>query len=142
MYRILLPVDSNEESALMTAKTVENLPGQVDELAVTILNIHEPVEVSSSEGGQISSEEWYDETDFPKSVKEVAAYLEELGTPVEMRREHAEPAETIIKVANEVEADQIVMTGRKHSPVGKVLFGSVTQSVLLNADVPVNVVPA
>lgn len=46
-------------------------------------------------------------------------------------------AEKLIEYADDHDASYIVMGGRKRSAVGKVLFGSVTQSVLLNADVPV-----
>jgi nucleotide-binding universal stress UspA family protein len=35
--------------------------------------------------------------------------------------------------------DHIVMGGRKQSPTGKMLFGSVTQSLILHTDVPVTV---
>lgn len=47
------------------------------------------------------------------------------------------PAEEILDYATEVDARYLVIGGRKRSPVGKALFGSVTQSVLLEADRPV-----
>jgi nucleotide-binding universal stress UspA family protein len=141
MYRILLPVDSDKARAMSAAKVIGKIPIEPNDIAITILNIHEPVEVSGSEGGPISSEDWYDEGDMPESVTKVAAFFEDLGATVELRREHAEPAGTILDVATEIDADNIVMSGRKRSPVGKVIFGSVTQSVLLDADRPVTVVP-
>ncbi|WP_121740882.1 universal stress protein [Natronorubrum halophilum] len=52
------------------------------------------------------------------------------------------PPEEIISHANDVDASYIVVGGRSRSPVGKALFGSVTQSVLLDADCPVVAVMA
>lgn len=48
-----------------------------------------------------------------------------------------EPATVISKVAEETDAEYVVVGGRKRTPVGKAVFGSVTQSVLLNNDRPV-----
>ena len=48
-----------------------------------------------------------------------------------------EPSERIIEYAKEHDASYVVVSGRKRSPVGKVLFGSVTQAILLNGDRPV-----
>ncbi|GAB7021163.1 universal stress protein [Halostagnicola bangensis] len=48
-----------------------------------------------------------------------------------------DPAEEILGYADEVGANYLVIGGRSRSPVGKALFGSVTQSVLLDADRPV-----
>ncbi|SFS89849.1 universal stress protein [Halostagnicola kamekurae] len=48
-----------------------------------------------------------------------------------------DPAEEILDRAAAVDARYIVIGGRPRSPVGKALFGSVTQSVLLDADRPV-----
>jgi nucleotide-binding universal stress UspA family protein len=49
-------------------------------------------------------------------------------------------AETILNVAAEVKAELLVIGARRRSPVGKFLLGSVTQSVILDAPIPVLVV--
>lgn len=48
-----------------------------------------------------------------------------------------EPAGSLLTYAAAQDAAALVTAGRKRSPVGKVLFGSVTQSVLLGTDRPV-----
>ena len=47
------------------------------------------------------------------------------------------PSQRVLEYADDVDADYVVVGGRKRSSVGKVLFGSVTQSILLNAECPV-----
>jgi nucleotide-binding universal stress UspA family protein len=48
-----------------------------------------------------------------------------------------DPASELLRYAREVDARYVVVGGRKRSPVGKAVFGSVTQEVILNADRPV-----
>jgi len=48
-----------------------------------------------------------------------------------------EPVTEIVDLAGEEEARYIVVGGRRRTPVGKAVFGSVTQAVLLNAGRPV-----
>ena len=48
-----------------------------------------------------------------------------------------EPAVDLIDVADEVNADFIVIGMRRRSPVGKLLLGSIAQQVLLDASCPV-----
>lgn len=48
-----------------------------------------------------------------------------------------DPSEEIMDVAGREDSRYLVIGGRKRSPVGKAIFGSVTQSVLLEADRPV-----
>lgn len=48
----------------------------------------------------------------------------------------------ILDYADDTDARYIVVGGRKRSPAGKAIFGSVSQSTLLNADRPVVVIMA
>jgi nucleotide-binding universal stress UspA family protein len=138
MFKILLAVDSDEERALAGAEAISLLPDAAQTVQVTILNVEKKVNLAD-EGGMANSEEWYDKTDFPSSAEKARKHLEDTGISVKMRREHGDPAKVIQNISNEMDADRIVMSGRKRSPTGKVLFGSVTQSVLLNSEIPITV---
>jgi nucleotide-binding universal stress UspA family protein len=52
-----------------------------------------------------------------------------------------EPVEDLLAAADEWGADEYVLGIRKRSPVGKVVFGSTAQNLLLEADRPVRCVP-
>jgi len=47
------------------------------------------------------------------------------------------PSKKVLEYADEVDARYVVVGGRSRSPTGKALFGSVTQSILLNTERPV-----
>ena len=69
-----------------------------------------------------------------KVADEAASGTISAYTPVGLE---GEEAARIVQYVSKVEADYVVIGGRKRSPVGKAMFGSVSQSVLLNADCPV-----
>jgi len=48
-----------------------------------------------------------------------------------------EPGEDLVQLAEEKQADEIVIGIRRRSKVGKLLFGSTAQFVILNAPCPV-----
>lgn len=48
-----------------------------------------------------------------------------------------DPADSILDYIDDEEIDIVVIGARKRSPTGKLLFGSVTQTVLLHANIPV-----
>ena len=58
----------------------------------------------------------------------------DLDVPFEPVGLVGEPASRITDYAEKQDARYIVVSGRNRSPTGKALFGSVTQTVLLNAD--------
>jgi len=139
MYRVLLPVGGDVEHVLSAADAVISLPNATTEVEAEILNVYEGFE-ASGEGGRVDSEDVWNEENYPDSVGVVEDRLTEAGVSVSKRREHGDPAETIISVAEELDVENITMSGRRRSPTGKMLFGSTTQSVLLAADRPVTVI--
>ncbi len=68
------------------------------------------------------------------------------GTGIEHEVRHfvrgLEPAEDLISIAEEVDADLIVIGLRRRSPVGKLILGSNAQRILLDASCPVLAVKA
>ncbi|MDS0293694.1 universal stress protein [Halogeometricum luteum] len=77
-----------------------------------------------------------------EQVRDAAAEMaEEAVTDVSVDYETVglvgDPADEIIGYAEERDARYIVVRPRRRSPTGKVLFGSVAQSILLDATCPV-----
>jgi len=72
------------------------------------------------------------------------AQLADSGVEHEVRQlvRGNEPAEDLISVANETDADLIVIGLRRRSPVGKLILGSNAQRILLDAQCPVLAVKA
>lgn len=140
MYKILIPVDASKKRAKATVSAVTNLPMASDTVAVTVLNVFEEFDKADDSGGRVKSKNLFEDYERPASVDEISELFDENEIEWTFRSEHGEPAETILQVAEEEDVDSIVMASGKRSPVGKVLFGSVTQGVLLDAKRPVTVV--
>lgn len=76
--------------------------------------------------------------------KAIEEELSDVDLPDGLLSHHIEggsPADVILKVAGELDADMIVMGTRTHSSLGKLLMGSTAQKVLQASEVPVLVVP-
>jgi nucleotide-binding universal stress UspA family protein len=98
--------------------------------------------VNSSKGGTSFTPE--DAQAFESELNDIAARLAAVGVEHEVRQlvRGNEPAQDLVEVAREVDADCIVIGLRRRSPVGKLLLGSIAQQVLLDADCPVLAVKA
>ena len=77
---------------------------------------------------------------------EITQVLEEVNLPgVEWTLEVAtgvDVAETVLDLVADSEVELLVIGARRRSAVGKMIMGSVTQTIILRADVPVLVVKA
>lgn len=138
-YTVLLPVDREMDRAEQAATAVTNLPVNPAEVSAIMLHVVGPLQ-GTDEGGMVETEDLYESGQFPDSADAATEALEDAGITTDRRQVEGDPAETILSVATELDADNIVMSGRKRSPAGKVLFGSTVQSVLLSADCPVTTV--
>jgi nucleotide-binding universal stress UspA family protein len=100
------------------------------------------VVVTSHEGGATYSPEDSQATD--ELVEQLAAELADAGVEHEVRKvvRGQDAPDDILDVAEDVDADLVVIGLRRRSPVGKLLLGSNAQRVLLEATCPVLAVKA
>lgn len=126
MYQVLAPIDDNVERGTSQAKFVANLPRANEEVKTTLTH------VLQTEGADLP--EPMATPSRVRAVREARDHLQDAGIRTEIREADVPPAEGIRELADAIDADLIAMGGRKRSPAGKVLFGSVTQSVLLNTN--------
>lgn len=127
-----MPVDGNTERAMAQANYVAALPEASDAVEATVLYVFEDEDSIAP-----SSDEQARTPGDIESVARVAAFFEANDITHQTRKGRGDPAEAILAQADELEADTIALGGRKRSPAGKILFGSVTMNVLRNTDVPV-----
>jgi len=129
MFTVVAGIDTNQSRALAEAEAIAALPcADSDVRAILLHSFGE-----NPQGGGVEQ---------VKPAREARDYLEEAGVAVELEGYGGDPAQAILTMADEHDADQIVLAGRKRTPTGKVLFGSVTQSVILSTDRPVLVCSA
>lgn len=128
MYRVLLPVDSNVERATAQAAAVLDLPHADESVTATVLHVFE-------------DEETAEKTSIEQlaSGKKLLGMLRDAGVEIETISTHGDPEERIVNMAADREANMIILGGRKRSPLGALVFGSVSQAVILDSDRPVTV---
>ncbi len=124
MYEIVVGIDENEERAIAQADTITDMPLEFESVHATLL--HDFTE--NPEGASVMQ---------VASVQRAQERLEESGITVTLEEASGDPAESILNLAEQRDADLIITAGRKRSPTEKVLFGSVTQAVILGTDRPV-----
>lgn len=124
MYEILVPVDQDEARAVSQAETVSNLPQAAEEVHVTLLHVFG----ENKEGASVHQ---------IGSVRAAQEELEAAGVELTLAEQSGDPTTQILDYADDADADLVCLAGRKRSPAGKALFGSVTQSVILETELPV-----
>ena len=122
MYTVVAAIDTDVDRATAIADEIIAQPG-TDVQVVLVHSFGENPEGASI--GQIGA------------VRRARSRLEEHGIDVTYEERSGDPADRILQVAEERDADVIAISGRKRSPTGKAVFGSVTQDVILGADRPV-----
>src|SRR3954451_10217198 len=100
------------------------------------------VVVNSHRGGREFDGE--DAVESQEQLEQVRTELREAGVDHEVRQlvRGMDPADDLVNVAQEVDAEIIVIGLRRRSPAGKLILGSNAQRVLLDAPCPVFAVKA
>ncbi|MFB6270843.1 MAG: universal stress protein, partial [Halobacterium sp.] len=74
------------------------------------------------------------------TIRDLGDRLDDAGIDYDVAGRVGEHGESIVSLADEVDADLAIVGGRKRSPTGKAVFGSTAQTVLLSAPCPVTFV--
>lgn len=100
------------------------------------------VVINSNRGGKDLDRE--EATRYEAELESVRQTLTDAGVEHEVRQlvRGVEPAEDLVKVAEETSAELIVIGLRRRTPVGKLILGSNAQRILLDAPCAVLAVKA
>lgn len=126
MYTVLLPIDRDEQRATAQAEMIERIPDATEQVQVVMVHVFE----DQSDADKTS----------PTQLVTGSAIRErfnDAGISFKTKSRSGDPAEEIVKTAEGVGADLVVLGGRKRSPLGSLLFGSVSQAVTLDSTRPV-----
>ncbi|MFC7231140.1 universal stress protein [Saliphagus sp. GCM10025308] len=127
MYRILVGLDTNVERAQAQARMIASLPAASTDVTAILTHVFQ----ENPEGASIQQLD---------SVRRAIDVLEDHDVEYEYFESSGDPASELVEAAADLEADMICLSGRKRTPTGKVLFGSVTQAVILSSERPVTTV--
>lgn len=133
-HTILVPVDASEDRARRQADFVVGLPGGTDDLRVYLTHTF------TGDETEVANE--LQRLDRVEAVKLVRDRLDDHGIDVELTESRSPPGEGILALVDELDIDHVVVGSSKGSPTGKMVFGSVAQTVVLHSDIPVTVVGA
>jgi nucleotide-binding universal stress UspA family protein len=139
MRRVLIPLDGSEPSERALDHALETAP----DAEVTLLTVIDPSSgFGAGAGTPGAAEVWYE-----SQKEQTESRLEEASETIETRGmvsktvvETGRPAATIVEYAENHDIDQIIMGSHGRKGVSRLLLGSVAESVVRRAPVPVTVV--
>lgn len=137
---VLIPVDGSEQAREACDFVAEEFPSA----SVTLLHVINPSEASYSVQSSLpsASEEWYQrqQSEAENLFDDIESRIDGDDRTVERATEVGKPTRAIVEYAAENGADQIVMGSHGRSGMGRILLGSVAETVVRRSPVPVTVV--
>jgi nucleotide-binding universal stress UspA family protein len=138
MYRrVLVPLDGSELAEAIIP-FITQIAGPLD-LEVALVRVLQPIPTEVIEGSRHVVVENVEGrlAEAREYLAGVASGLATTGVRVQTAVRRGEPVTEIVSVARETGADLIAMTTHGRSGLGRLLFGSVAEAVLRQAEVPV-----
>jgi nucleotide-binding universal stress UspA family protein len=146
MTHVLIATDGSEQS-LKAARYLRSLLNPASLERVSVLAVVRPLAAVPFASDFGEEEHAVRQTGDPtgysfhrtaqEAVERVAHELQDMTPNVETMVRGGAPADQIIRAADEIEADLIVIGGRGKGAVGAILLGSVAYQVLHHARCPV-----
>jgi nucleotide-binding universal stress UspA family protein len=133
MYRILVPVDRDESRAVHQANYVARFPNAAASLEVTVLHVVPPARFSTAEDVAFADN---------SAAVTAADRLEAAGIETTRLAADGGVVQEIVQTAADLDADEIVVGGRKRSGVTGVLLGSTVHDLMVSADRPITLTGA
>jgi nucleotide-binding universal stress UspA family protein len=144
MYKnILVPLDGSA-LAETSLNYVAGIAAYIKPLSVTLLRAREPMDVGvrqrlSSDLARQLDEAYQEELE--SYLSKVAESLKEKGINVKTAAVAGGAAESILDWARENKTDIIIMSSHGRTGIARWAFGSVTEKVLKESEIPVLVIP-
>ncbi len=138
MYkRVVIPLDGSPVAEAILPFILE-IAGPLD-LEVVLVRVLTPMPPQVVEGSRhvVVEDPEARRLDAEEYLAPMAAELAAKGVRVRTEVRRGEPAAEIVTAAREAAADLIAMTTHGRSGLGRLLFGSVAESVLRRAEIPV-----
>ncbi|WP_248517995.1 universal stress protein [Salinarchaeum laminariae] len=132
MYRVLVPIDTDESRATAQADHVADLPDAAESVSATILFVFD-----ETTGDVPEEHKRFNTATRVGAVRRATERLEEAGVEIEIRDDSGDPSKRIVSAAEEGDFESIVVGGRERSAVGKAVFGSVALDVIRETSLPV-----
>jgi nucleotide-binding universal stress UspA family protein len=133
--QILVPIDGSDHSWKAFEYAVDEHPDD----HLTVLHVIDPMK-GDYEPDEASAQAVRRSDKLREEVHEHVGDTEFSDSQVQVVTREGRPADEIISQAGSDEIDQVVMGSRGLSGVKRLLLGSVAETVVRRADVPVNIV--
>lgn len=131
MHHVLLAADGNTSRVLEQAEAIAALPHASTSVKAYVLHVFSDT-AAEDDSDMLNPNR-------VQAVSEAEEFLTDRGIDTEVVARAGDIVSTVLQAADEFDADALYVGGPKRSPAGKAIFGSVTQELILNSEVPVTV---